>query len=112
MNSICFLNVAAGLIIAASAAPLILGKIPPNRWYGFRTPKTLRDPAIWYSANAYAGRWLLAAGLIIAAAAVALSVTPKISIEAYSFSMLAVTLLTVGVAVVQSVRYLNRLEAK
>ncbi len=44
--------------------PMALGLIPPNRWYGFRTRKTLSSPAIWYPANRYSGWALTIAGAI------------------------------------------------
>ncbi len=37
---------------------MILGKIPPNRFYGFRSSATLADSEVWYPANRAAG-WLL-----------------------------------------------------
>ncbi len=39
------------LINIAVCIPLLLRKVPPNAIYGFRTPKTLSDPQIWYEAN-------------------------------------------------------------
>ena len=54
--------VAFGLFIVILAVPMILGKVPPNGIYGFRTKKTMADPKVWYPANAYAGKWLLAWG--------------------------------------------------
>ncbi len=35
--------------------PMALGVIPPNRFYGYRTRKTLGSTAIWYQANRAAG---------------------------------------------------------
>jgi uncharacterized membrane protein len=54
------------VFIAAVALPLTLGRIPPNPYYGFRTPKTQSSPSVWYPANRFAG-WLLiaASGLTI-----------------------------------------------
>ncbi|MCX6591739.1 MAG: SdpI family protein [Acidobacteria bacterium] len=52
------------LLTAALAIPLILQRVPPNIWYGFRTSKTLSDPRIWYQANATSGRYLLVASLL------------------------------------------------
>lgn len=46
------------------AVPLALRKIPPNRWYGFRIPKTLKDENIWYDANAFFGRGLIYGSLV------------------------------------------------
>jgi len=57
---------AAGLLAACLGLPLMLRRIPPNRFYGFRTPATLRDPEIWYPANAFAGRLLLVWGILCA----------------------------------------------
>jgi hypothetical protein len=51
-------------LLAIVAAPLALGKIPPNQLYGFRTPKTLSSPDIWYPANRIAGWWMIAAGAL------------------------------------------------
>lgn len=49
------------LLAMVVAAPMILGKVPPNRIYGFRTPSTLESPDVWYPANRVAG-WFLLAG--------------------------------------------------
>jgi hypothetical protein len=51
------------VIVIILAVPLILKKIPPNGFIGFRTPKTLSTPEIWYAANRYLGWALLFAGL-------------------------------------------------
>jgi uncharacterized membrane protein len=53
------------IVFAALAAPLALGKVPPNGFYGFRTPKTLSSPDIWYPANRIAG-WLMIAAAALA----------------------------------------------
>ena len=58
-----------GLLLIALAIPMILHKVPPNRWYGFRVSRTLNDPAIWYPANAYAGKLLFIYGLVVLGAA-------------------------------------------
>lgn len=43
-------------IIGGLAVPLWRGKIAPNPSYGVRTKRTLKDPALWYRANAVVGR--------------------------------------------------------
>ena len=53
---------AAGILLAALSIPLILGRVPPNHWYGFRTSKTLRSAKLWRAANHYVGWCLLATG--------------------------------------------------
>lgn len=51
-------------LLIALSIPLILRKIPPKRWYGFRTPKTLSSGSVWYQANYVGGKYLLIAGII------------------------------------------------
>jgi hypothetical protein len=41
-----------GLIIAV-AIPLIIGKVPRNRFYGFRTRYSLSSDEVWYRAKAW-----------------------------------------------------------
>ena len=48
------------ILIALLSVPLILRLVPPNRFYGVRTRKTLADDRIWYPANRLGG-WLLLA---------------------------------------------------
>jgi uncharacterized membrane protein len=52
-----------GLIIAGISVPLILYKIPPNSFFGFRNQSTRDNPRLWYKINAYAGKRLLVTGL-------------------------------------------------
>ena len=52
------------LLVLALSIPLVLDKVPPNRAYGFRTPKTLSSQGVWYPANRAAGWFMLAAGVI------------------------------------------------
>ena len=55
---------AIGLLLAGLSIPLILGKVKPNPFYGFRTPKTMSSEAIWYPANRACGWGLLVGGLV------------------------------------------------
>jgi uncharacterized membrane protein len=54
-------------IIAVVSIPLIANAVPPNRFYGFRTRRTLSNERIWYSANRFAGWAMFIASLISAA---------------------------------------------
>ncbi|MER3481724.1 MAG: hypothetical protein C4327_15005 [Meiothermus sp.] len=54
----------AALMIGLSI-PLLQGKVPPNGLYGFRTPKTLSDPSIWYPANRFAGKAMIVVGAVM-----------------------------------------------
>ena len=39
------------VLLIAVSIPLMLGMVPRNHWYGFRTPKTLSSDSVWYPAN-------------------------------------------------------------
>jgi len=69
--------------------PLVLRLVPPNRFYGFRTRKTLSRPDIWYRANVFAGY-----ALMIAAAVTALIIScgPLFSEEAYAVILVVLIL--------------------
>jgi len=54
---------AAGLLIALVGLPLLLQKVGPNWLYGFRTPRTISNEALWYASNKVAGRDFILAGL-------------------------------------------------
>ena len=59
------MSLGMGLLLVLLALPMILGKLRPNRIYGFRTRKTLSDPGIWYPANRAAGLAMLVSGLLM-----------------------------------------------
>lgn len=54
-----------GIIMILISIPLLINAIKPNWFYGFRTRKTLSSPEIWYKANKYAAKELIAAGMVI-----------------------------------------------
>jgi len=43
------------LLMILVSVPMVMRRVPPNGLYGFRTPKTLSNPQIWYEANRLAG---------------------------------------------------------
>jgi hypothetical protein len=51
-------------VTALVSLPLIKRKVPPNRFYGFRTRETLASPDVWYPVNAFSGWALLVASAI------------------------------------------------
>jgi uncharacterized membrane protein len=51
------------VILIALAIPTVLGKVPRNGLYGFRTAYTLSSDEVWYRANKIAGIALLLAGV-------------------------------------------------
>jgi hypothetical protein len=62
------------VLVGMLGVPLLLDWVPPNRFYGFRTPATLASPQLWYDVNRATGWAMLIAGLLglIGAAVIAL----------------------------------------
>ncbi len=103
------MQICASLVLIVLSIPLIRRMVPPNMWYGFRVPRTLRDPVVWYEANAYSGKCLLAAGLVIVAASVSLYFVPTLDGPTYATACAVVALGVLAVAVILSLRFLGRL---
>ena len=57
------------IIFAVLALPLVLGLVPPNRYYGLRTAATLGSSTVWIRANRAAGWGVLAASTLYAVVA-------------------------------------------
>lgn len=53
-----------GLLFIGTSIPMVLGKIPPNEYYGWRTPKAFRDKETWYAINRYNGRDFIIMGSV------------------------------------------------
>src|SRR5882762_9387979 len=94
MGSVFLLYGIGGVLLIAISLPMIYDKIPPNGFYGFRTPRTISDPSVWYPANRIAGRNLALAGVIVATTALVLFVMQK-SIQPRTADL---TLLIVSIA--------------
>jgi uncharacterized membrane protein len=105
LPGITLIFVATGLAIAAIALPLWAGRVPPNRWYGFRTRKTLKNSQVWYWANAYGGRLMVGSGIITALGALCLRGLPWLTRDASSYEM-ACALVLIGTSVWVTVRSL------
>ena len=54
--------VGLGLALASLSVPLMLRRVPMNRWYGVRTRKAFASEANWYELNEYGGKLLLGLG--------------------------------------------------
>lgn len=63
-----------GILLMGLAQPMARGELEPNRTVGLRTASTLADPAVWYAANAAAGRDLFRVGMGTSVAAVVLPI--------------------------------------
>ena len=101
--------IGTGLLLSVISVPMVMKKIKPNGLYGFRVRKTMENPDVWYAVNCYSGKWLLATGLVIVAAAIGLSFMPTLTIDAYALDVLAVFGTAFAISIVASVRYLNSL---
>lgn len=71
--------------------PLVFKLVPPNRWYGFRTRKTLSSPEIWYPANVFAGYSLMVAMVIAIATFFLMPLTPVTAAVVLSTLVLGAT---------------------
>src|SRR5438477_7963614 len=99
-----------GLLVAALALPMMYEKIPPNGFYGFRTPRTMSDPNVWYPANRVAGRNLALAGVIVATTAlVVFAMQKNLQPRTAALTLLIVSLAALIGAVVHSFIALHRI---
>jgi uncharacterized membrane protein len=57
--------VGLSLLLIGLSIPMIRGRVKPNAWYGLRVSYTQDNPDVWYPANRYAGKLLLAYGLML-----------------------------------------------
>jgi uncharacterized membrane protein len=58
------LRIALPLVVILVYVPLILGKVTPNHWYAFRTPKTMSSPEIWCQTNKLRGMYFFITGWV------------------------------------------------
>jgi uncharacterized membrane protein len=104
------LFVFTSVVIGGLAVPLVLRRVPPNDFYGFRVPKTLDDPAVWYPANAFTGYCLLAAATVLSAAALLLGLRhPELGVVRFTIVWTVVCVVMLTLAVGLSYLYLRSL---
>jgi hypothetical protein len=99
-----------GLLLVGLSIPLLLDKVPPNPWYGFRVPSTLANATLWYKVNRHTARWLLLAGVLTTTGAVVLYFVPGLSVDSYAWLCLAIFLAAFVPGILLSWRYLRRLQ--
>lgn len=109
MRTLLWMYVVFGALLVALAVPLLLDRVPPNGWYGFRVPGTLNNPEVWYKVNRYAARWLLAAGIITVLAAIVLYFVPGLTVDTYAWLGLGAFALVFLPGLLLSFRYLRQL---
>jgi SdpI/YfhL protein family len=107
MVTLLALYTIGGLLLAGLSVPLILHKIPPNGWYGFRIPATLQNPTLWYTVNAYAGRRFLVVGLGTSIGAIVLYYVTSPNVDEYAMGTLGLFLALFLWAIITSSLYLR-----
>jgi len=113
MAATLYAFVSLGLLFLVLALPLMLRWAKPNPLYGFRTPKTLSDPLIWYDSNAYAGRLLVGTGVLILVMAIGLYyLVPNLPPTVYVLAMGVVTVAGVLASLFHALRYLRRFDGQ
>ena len=90
-------------IIAVVSIPLMVGVVPPNRFYGFRTRQTLANREVWFRANRFAGWALFIASVT---SAIVFAVHPEYA-SGRSIVGLVVFLVPLVAALVASFAYLG-----
>ena len=104
------IGVGVPLLILLLSVPMVLGKVPPNGAYGFRTPKTLSSPDVWYPANRAAGWFMLAAVAVSICFNLALWWTyPEWPLERTVSWMTGGTMIPLSISVLASLIYIGRL---
>jgi uncharacterized membrane protein len=96
-----------GLLLIGLSIPLMQNRIKPNGLYGFRIPKTMNNPEIWYAVNHHYSYRLLWAGASCVLAALILYAVPNLSLDAYALSVLGVFAIVFLAGLVQSIRFMN-----
>src|SRR5262245_57937165 len=77
MENVIWFYAAMGFVLILVSVPMIIERVPPNRWYGFRTPRTQSDPKVWYPANRIAGQYFAFAGFLVVLAALVVALLHK-----------------------------------
>ena len=95
-----------GLLLIGLSIPLIQRRVPPNHWYGFRVPRTLRSASVWYDANAYAGKALIIPALLMILISTTLYAIPTLDPPTYATICAGVTVGSMLVCAVFCLRYL------
>lgn len=54
-----------GLLVSALSVPLIVRKVPMNRFYGVRIPKAFASERNWYELNEYGGKLFFVFGIVL-----------------------------------------------
>jgi UPF0716 family protein affecting phage T7 exclusion len=109
MTTLLILYLFFGALLVVLSIPLLLEKIKPNGWYGFRVPTTLENPEIWYAVNRHSAKRILISGVAVILAAILLYLIPGITLDQYAMGVLIVLVVVFGTGMIQSVRFMKNL---
>ena len=98
-----------GALFIGLSIPLILRRVPPNPWYGFRVRRTLASPDVWYPANAYSSWLMLGLGLLIILVALAGYFVPGMAVGIYAGFVAAFLVVGLVVVITLSLAHLGTL---
>lgn len=101
--------IVGALVLIAVSVPLLMRKVRPNYFYGFRTRQTLGSEQVWYDVNAYSARWLIGAGVLTLVTALLVALIPGIGIDGYAIICSVIMLSALTAAVIMSLRYARTL---
>ena len=102
--------VGTGLLLIGLSIPLLRNRVPPNPWYGFRVARTLKNPAVWYPANAYSAKGLLWVGVATTVAAIVPQFVGEVDEGTYAALVTGVLMVGVFATLGASFAYLRRLD--
>jgi uncharacterized membrane protein len=99
-----------GVLFIALSVPLMLKKVPPNNWYGFRTPKTLSDEKIWYEANRISAQGMALVGVVLILLSLTLLLLAKEMSDLTKLIIIGVIMIvSLAVALIRSFKALSRM---
>lgn len=107
LNFVLHLGVA--LLMIGVGFPLWRRMVPPNRWYGFRTPATCSDTRLWYPCNRVAGIWLMLTGAAMAVTCLATFLS-RMPVDPTAFANVGVMFVFIAAMLVHSFVLLYRLK--
>lgn len=100
----------ASFLLIVISIPLILKKIPPNCFYGFRIKKTLTNPEIWYKANKYGGISILISSLFtLIGYTVLLLNRDRLSFDIINFSGFGLFIVPILASAILTLAYIKKL---
>jgi hypothetical protein len=105
MPNIGNVNILIGLLLMASAIPLVLKKVKMNHFFGFRFTKCFASDENWYTINQYGGKLFLYWALPIIASGLAYKHVPALTQYALEFKLIP---LLIFVPVIQVMMYAGK----